>query len=325
MGVAGMRSDFENRGIETLIPNSVSRGAAIYGFEQATFGSVTTTVGARWDYRDLSVESDNVLGLTAQERDWQAVTGSAGVLWRIRKPVAVVANVARGFRAPAAPDLFANGFHEGTRAYERGNPSLAVETSLNTELGLRLDGSHISAEVTGFRNAIDDYIYLRPFGTGGRAFDSLAVAQGDAVLLGAEARAAWRATSWATATVSMDWVRGDNRTAGVPLTYVPPMRAVYGVTADRNSIWMLRKPYAKIGFESHGAQRRIDPRDVSTAGYTLVSLGIGGSVFTPRGLVVADIAVKNLTGTTYRDFMSRYKEFATGPGRGITLRLSTDF
>ena len=37
----------------------------------------------------------------------------------------------------AAPDLFANGFHEGTRAFERGDPDVGVETSLSPEDGAR--------------------------------------------------------------------------------------------------------------------------------------------------------------------------------------------
>jgi Outer membrane receptor proteins, mostly Fe transport len=48
--------------------------------------------------------------------------------------VALVLNVGRGFRAPSSFDLFSNGVHEGTVAFERGNPNLNTEKSLNTDL-----------------------------------------------------------------------------------------------------------------------------------------------------------------------------------------------
>ena len=73
-------------------------------------------------------------------------------------------SVARGFRAPAAPDLFANGFHEGTRAFERGDPSLDVETSLNTDVGVRIatgDERMVSRAVPGFE-IVPRELFKRP-------------------------------------------------------------------------------------------------------------------------------------------------------------------
>ena len=109
--------------------------------------------------------------------------------------MALVVNVARGFRAPSAPDLFANGFHEGTRAFERGDPNLRVETSVNTDIGVRVSTHDLTAEATTFLNRVADYIYLRPFGMGGGALDSMQVVQGDARLAGFEGRLAYRPVS----------------------------------------------------------------------------------------------------------------------------------
>ena len=75
-----------------------------------------------------------------------------------------------------------------------------METSLNTELGVRVTATTLSAELTGYVNRVHDYIYLRPFGNGGGAFDSLQVVQGEARLVGAEGRAAWRPAAGARST-----------------------------------------------------------------------------------------------------------------------------
>src|SRR5688572_14226575 len=232
IGVSGMTSAFENLGTKTLIPSSDTRNAAVYAFEQAELGRWKATVGARYDWRSLATDGNSSIGVQAQSRSFSAVTGSAGLLYKLAEPVNLVFNVARGFRAPAAPDLFANGFHEGTRAFERGNPDVGVETSLNTELGVRVATSNLTAEASGFVNRVDDYVYLRPFGTSGGAFDSLQVVQGNARLAGVEARVAYRPLEFLTLQASGDYVRGQNLSAAVPLTFIPPLRLLYGVRLE---------------------------------------------------------------------------------------------
>jgi iron complex outermembrane receptor protein len=322
LGVSAMTSRFANRGSRTLIPSSDTRTGAVYAFEQAERGRWRATLGARVDLRTLATDGDPRIGVAAQRRDFSAVTGSAGVLYKLSEPVALVANVARGFRAPAAPDLWANGFHEGTRAFEHGDPDLAVETSLNTEAGVRVTASALSAELTGYVNRVADYIYLRPFGGGGRALDSLQVVQGDARLVGIEGRAAYRPLSWATLQLSGDWVRGDNRTARVPLTFIPPPRLIGGVRLERERPWHgLHGAYLTASAEHDARQGRLDPRDVAPPGYTLASIGAGASRVLPRGPLTLDLSVRNLLDVRHRSFMSRYKEFADGPGRAVTVRL----
>jgi iron complex outermembrane receptor protein len=321
LGVSGMTSRFRNRGSRTLIPGSDSRTAALYAFEQAELGRWRVTVGARLDHRTLATDGDTTIGVEPQRRAFPAVTGSAGVLYRLSAPVALVANVARGFRAPAAPDLWANGFHEGTRAFERGAPDLDVETSLNTEAGIRVNASALTAELTGFVNRVRDYIYLRPFGTGA-LFDSLQVVQGDARLVGLEGRAAYRPLAFLTLQLSGDWVRGDNVSADVPLTFIPPPRLLYGARLERERPWRgLRALYLTASAESNARQSRVDPRDVAPPGYTITSLGVGATRLLPRGPFTVDLSARNLFDVRYRSFMSRYKAYADAPGRAVVVRV----
>jgi iron complex outermembrane receptor protein len=328
LGVSAMTSGFRNQGSKTLIPDSDTRNVAAFAFEQAELagGRLQATAGARFDHRTLDTDGDARIGIGAQHRRFDAVTGSAGLLWRVTTPLALVANVARGFRAPAAPDLLANGFHEGTRAFERGDPDLEVETSLNTELGVRVTATTLSAELTGYVNRVHDYIYLRPFGDGGRAFDSLQVVQGEARLVGAEGRAAWRPASWVTLQLSGDLVRGQNLSADVPLTFIPPPRVIYAVRLEREQWrgWM-RTPYVTLSAESNARQTRLDPRDVGPPGYTVTSLSTGFTRLTARGAATIDLSVRNALDVHYRSFMSRYKEYALGPGRAVVVRVSTAF
>ncbi len=326
LGVFALDSRFEKRGTETLIPNSRSQNVALYALEHIERGRWRGTLGARWDRRELAVEDDAVLGLSAQAQRHEAVTGSVGVSYRLTEWSSLVATVGRGFRAPAAPDLFANGFHEGTRAFERGNPTLRVETSLNTDLGFRVEHARVTGEVSVFNNAIDDFIYLRPFGTGGAAFDSLEVVQGNAVLRGVEGRVAVRTLPWLTLQAAGDLVHGTNTAVDVPLTFVPPPRMQLGARAERATLGAaLLRPWLSVQVEQNWRQTRLDPRDVAPPGYALWQLGAGGTMLAGSRVLVLDLAVRNLFDTRYRSFMSRYKEFADGPGRAVVLRVTTEF
>lgn len=324
LGASAMTSRFANRGSKTLIPDSDTRTAAVYAFEQAEVGRWRLAAGGRYDWRTLETAGNAGIGVPADARRFGALTGSAGVLYRLTGPVALVGNVARGFRAPAAPDLYANGFHEGTRAFERGDPALKVETSLNTELGVRVDAASLTAEATGYVNRVNDYIYLRPFGAGGGAFDSLQVVQGDARLAGVEGRVAYRPASFVTLQASGDYVRGQNTAARVPLTFIPPLRLLYGVRLEAEGRrGALAAPYLSVQVETNARQTRLDPRDLGPPGYTLLHLGGGFTHPMPRGTLAVDLGVRNALDARYRGFLSRYKAYALGPGRAVVLRVST--
>jgi outer membrane receptor protein involved in Fe transport len=324
LGVSGMTSRFANRGTETLIPDSDTRSAAVYALEEAELGRWRLTLGGRYDHRTLATAGDARIGVPAQRRRFGAATASAGALYRVAEPVALVLSVARGFRAPAAPDLYANGFHEGTRAFERGDPSLDVETSLNTDVGVRVTASALTAELTGFVNRVSDYIYLRPFGSGGAAFDSLQVVQGDARLVGVEGRLAYRPLRLVTLQLSGDYVRGQNLTAAVPLTFIPPLRVIYGVRLEPPAAHGgAPAPYLSLTAETNARQTRLDPRDVGTPGYTVANVSAGVSRLTRRGPLAVDVTLRNALDAEYRSFMSRYKEFALAPGRTLVVKVTT--
>ena len=192
VGGAYFHNQFEKFGEESLIPDTRTRNGALFVFEQADLDRWHLAAGARYDNRRLEVpEDDAELGVTAQERSWSAATGTVGVLYRLGDPYAVAFNLGRGFRAPSSFDLFARGVHEGTVAFEVGNPNLKTESSLNTDLALRIQSSRVRAEFGGYVNTIKDYIYTRPTGTfdPGSGFEIFETVQGDARFAGGEAQA----------------------------------------------------------------------------------------------------------------------------------------
>ena len=319
-GVSFFDSDFTKFGRETLIPSSTTRSVAGYLFEQAELGSLLLSAGLRFDARTLQASADTVLQIGDEQRSWRAVTGNAGVLYRVSQPLALVLNIGRGFRAPSASDLFSNGYHEGTRAFERGDPSLGVESSLNIDLAVRAQNSVLNAEAGIFANRIRDYIYLKPLGS----LDTLLHASGDALLTGVEAYADYVPAGVLALRATVDYTTGRNTTIGVPLTMIPPARATFRVQLQPQGRGALRRPYAALTWEANAPQRRLHPGDVGTAGYGLAHAGAGVTLTRGNRVATVDIVARNLFDRRYRNFMSAYKTVADAPGRGVAIRVAVD-
>jgi iron complex outermembrane receptor protein len=333
VGVSGYRVRFTKFGEETLIPNTTSDNVGAYAFEQADAGHWTFSFGGRFDYRSLDVADDQVIGVTAQTRTYNSVTGNVGVLYHVSEPVALVLNVGRGFRAPSSFDLFANGVHEGTVAFERGNPALATEKSLNTDLALRVQNRTVSFEVGGFVNLVQDFIFTVPSGTVDPAsgFEIYDVTQGDAQLAGFESAMEVHPTRFLHLQATADYVRGQNTTSNQPLPNIPPFRATYTARLEGGRIGALTGCYLFLGGETNTRQTRLDPSEAQFfasafegAGYqsqafTLVNVGAGFALPLGQRDVRVDLSLRNALNQRYADFLSRIKTNALDPGQGRNL------
>ncbi|HEV8151255.1 MAG TPA: TonB-dependent receptor [Gemmatimonadales bacterium] len=341
VGVSGLRNRFSKFGTETLIPNSTAYTLGAYVFEQLEAGRWIFSFGARADHRHLDVEDDAELGVQAQTRNWNSLTGNLGALFHVTEPVALVLNVGRGYRAPSSFDLFSNGVHEGTVAFEHGNPSLKNETSLNTDLALRVQSSKVFLELGGFANFIEDFIYSVPTGTTDpeSGFEIFDVTQGNARLAGFEASLQYHPIAALHFQGTADYTNGQNTSTGNPLPLIPPFRATYSLRFEGRSRGSLSNPYLLVGGESNGKQTRMDPAEAAfyaeafdgagyqSKAYTLANAGAGLGILAGSGVVRLDLTLRNAFNQRYANYLSRIKTTAIDPGMGrnLTLKLSTDF
>jgi len=327
IGISGLRNSFEKFGEETLIPDNAYNNLGLYAFEQAELGRWNLSLGGRYDYRRLTVEDDAELGVTAQRRTWNSVTGNLGALYRVAEPVALVFNLGRGYRAPTAFDLFSNGVHEGTVRFERGDSTLENETSINTDLALRVQTSHLTAELGGFANYIDNFIFPDPTGEldPESGFQIFQIGQGNARLTGFEAAMEYHATTWLHLRGTADYTRGQNTSTDTPLPFIPAFRATYSIKLEGGDQGRFQHTYFSIGGESNARQTHLDPEDFAPEGYTLVNLGAG--VVLPMGerTLALDVQLRNAFDKEYASFLSRYKTYALDPGRNFVVRLSAAF
>ncbi len=327
LGVSGLVNDATKSGEETLVPSSSHNSLGLYAFEQTEAGRWNLSFGARFEYRHLDVEEDDDLGVEAQSRSWSALTGSLGALYRVSDQVALVSNLGSGFRAPSTFELFANGEHPGSNRFERGDPTLKNETSLNADLAVRVQSSRVRAELGGFVNRVQNYIYPNPTAgfdpeSGLQIFD---IVQGNAVLGGFEAAAEYHPGEHVHLRSTADYVVGQNTTADQPLAFIPPFRVALGVRLEGTDRGALHAPYVDLSTETYARQGRPDPDEFAPDGYTLVHLGAGVAVPVGGSELHLDLTVRNLFDTAYASFLSRYKRYALDPGRSLALRASVRF
>ncbi len=327
LGVSGLSQTNDTRGRIPLVPDARVRSGAVFAFEQAARGRVSLLVGGRVDVRRLTADSNATLGVPSQTRDYTALSGNVGIVYRPAGAAALTANLGRAWRAPTLFELFSNGPHLGEARYEIGDRGLKPEAGTNLDVAVRWQGGRVRAELAGYRNAIGRFIDITPTDSFVHVTptDSLRVyryQQANARLLGGEAGVEVEVAAPLTVRARADAVRGTNRTTGEPLPLIPPARGALGAELHGAGLGWADRAYVGAEAEFATRQTRLNPLDIATGGYTLLnfSAGLEGPLLGRDAHI--DLAVRNVTNVSYRSFLSRYKEFALDPGRNITLRVS---
>ena len=325
VGVSGMWQGNDSRGPIFLVPSATISSSAIYGLEDLELGRhVRILAGGRVEGRSLETDANSQLQLASHARTWSAAVGHGGIVISPIASLALVADVGMGWRAPTLFDLYSNGPHLAEARYEIGDPSLQKEKSVNMDVSARWSSSRLHAEVTGFRNAIDDFIYVQPTAQTINGLQVFRHVAADAELRGGEALIEANVTEPLTLRLQHDFVRGERQLDKSPLPLMPAPRTIAGAELRSSHLKFAKRAMIGIEVENVQKQTRLDPDDFPTDGYSLINLDteierrIG-----PRDYRI-DLDVRNLGNVEYRDFLSRYKQFAASPGINVVLRVGTD-
>ena len=125
----------------------------VYGLAQVSLENGSALIGMRYDSRSITSERGSA--------DFSNFNGSIG-LKKDYNNSSIRLNLGSGYRAPNLIELFADGIHEGTFRYEKGNPNLEAETSFQSEISLDMMNEDSSLAFDVFFNDISNYIYITP-------------------------------------------------------------------------------------------------------------------------------------------------------------------
>ncbi len=276
-GVVGLQTEsgrFSAVGEEAFAPFSSTRSKALFVHEERPTDWGQFTAGARWE--SVQVESlgnpelvrfDEGIGT----QKFTPFSVAAGAVFKLSPTWSLTGNAAVTQRAPKDYELFANGPHLATNAWEVGNKNLGLEKSKSLDAGVQWRSGPHSVNVTAFGSQFVNYIGLMNTQD---VEDGLPVQRYQGVKAqfhGLEASGRQRLLQ-NTSTLDLDWradtVQATNNRTGEPLPRIAPMRVgatlLYG-----QGLWS-----AKLGANWHAAQKRVPEGSVSTGAYTLVNASV---------------------------------------------------
>ena len=321
LGVQLSSRDFEARGAEAFVPPSETRTVAAFAYEEfAASDALRLQGGLRWERQDASSPATGV------ERADDAVSLSAGASWDATRCATVALAISRSVKLPNPEELFSNGPHAATGAYEVGDPALGSETALGFDLTTHLHGERYRASASLFTTGFADYIYERATGEVRDGLPVFAYVQDDARFSGFEAEAAFdvlegdgtREPHLAVELLG-DFVVARLTDDEEHLPRIPPLRLGAGLDFHQGRL------AARGSIRRTMRQDRTAPLEQPTPGFTMADASVSYRIFT--GAVFHDITLvgTNLLDSEARVHTSFLKEVAPLPGREIRLVYRVNF
>ena len=153
-GVTGgqfFNRNFAAVGPEAFLPPNETSQLGIFTLQEFALGGIGLEAAARYERTNVSTEAD--------ERSFNAFSLAFGASYNFSPDVKAGVNVSRAERAPSAEELFSNGPHVATQAFEVGDPNLRKEKSWGGEIYARAETRGLRLSASLFANRFDDYIF----------------------------------------------------------------------------------------------------------------------------------------------------------------------
>ncbi|WP_240126704.1 TonB-dependent receptor [Thermomonas alba] len=157
LGTQLSASTFLAIGEEAFVPQTSTRAWGVFGVARRSWDGFQLDLGARVD----NVKSSPV---DAASRDFRPLSLSLAGGWKLSDAWKLTLNLDRAERAPVEEELFSDGPHIATLAYEIGNVGLRKEAANQLELGLQYQADWVEAKVSAYYNRFDNFIYLADTG-----------------------------------------------------------------------------------------------------------------------------------------------------------------
>ena len=233
-------------------------------------------------------------------------------------------------RLPTAQELFSNGPHGGTGAYEIGTSGLGRESSVGFEVSVRRRAGFLTGAVSAFVNRFRHYIFEQelprdsiPAASNPDGLKPFQFVARDAEFRGAEVELTFHLVEkngrHLHLDLNTDQVRAEQTTDHQPLPRMPPPHHTVRLSYE-DGRW-------SAGFETRRASRqnRRTAGESATPGHTLLNANLG--YLLPAGRVSYEffLRARNLGNVTAREATSFLKEFAPLPGRSINGGVRLNF
>ena len=321
--------DFSAIGEESFVPETKTHEYGLFALKEYSQGSWRFEVSGRYE-STAHTELDS-----GDKISFDAVSVTGGIGYTPMEGVFLGVTGLRTERAPQSEELFANGPHLATGAYEVGDPTLGKEIARGVEGTVRLGGDDISFTVNGYYTSYKGFIFQNNTGMfaelepedPGEDPEEIPIYQfqaTDATFKGFESQIKAELFHLGDFDIhgdaSVDYVRAtaDGSATG-DLPRIPPMSGIVGLEA-RTDLVKLRTE-----LEYAAKQNKVGEEELPTDGYTVGNFFMTLHPFKQASGVAVEFAALNFTNEEVRLHTSFLKDLAPLPGRNFRLSLKTTF
>jgi iron complex outermembrane receptor protein len=271
-GVWGWQTEqgrFSANGAEAFAPFSHTQTQALFAIEEFSAGKASFNVGVRREQvsvRSLGNPDPSVDRFELGIRKFSPQSYAIASSWQWLPDWRLSANLSRTERAPKDYELFANGPHIATAAWERGQSGLGLEKANSMDLTAKWQQGAHDIKLTAFQSHFGNFIGLLGSLEVEEALP-VQVYQGvRAKFSGFEASGQWRLMQ-SKGSLDLTWradsVRALNLNTNEDLPRIAPLR--FGASlVHASGPWS-----AHLGFDWHAAQNRVPQGSSTTPAFAL--------------------------------------------------------
>ncbi len=310
------RRDFDATGAEAFLGANTTSQIGLFALQEVELGgNVQIELAGRYEKTDVNSQ------LLSIDRSFDAISVAAGASIELAPFVRAGVNLSRSERAPSAEELYSDGPHIATQAFEIGDPSFGTERSIGGEAFVRVGRPNLTLSATMFYNRFDNFIYANATGAEEDGLPVFQYAQDDAehwgFELGAEAEVAQVGDVRFGLEGAADYVEVTIDQAGAA-PRIPPLRMRAGVQARTDTL------EGRVEAEHVFAQDRVADFETATDSFTMVNAAITWRPLGRDNPTSLTLSANNLFDVEARRHASFTKDFVPLAGRDIraTLRVS---
>jgi len=317
MGLQIRKRNFEAIGAEAFVPPTTTIQWGVFAVEEWDLDPMTLEFGARFDHQSVKNKTLNI------SRTFNNLSLSAGAALHPTEDSLIGLSLSRTKRAPTAEELFSNGPHLATSAFELGNVTLTDEKATSLELTLKQETDRVEVSVNIYHTWYDDFISEQFTGLRIEGLNVLEFQQRDARFYGAELDSSFLVVAhgdhnlWLK--ISGDIVRAEFTNTGGYLPRIPAQSATVGFDYD----------YGNFGASGHlrlvDDQSHLAENETPTKGYSEIDLDVQWRPYGEDHDLTLRLQGKNLTNADRRTHTSFLKDLLPMPGRNVKLSVTYGF
>jgi len=315
IGVQYRHRDFFAVGAEAYVPPNLTDQLAVFGLQEFGTGPFQVELAARAEFTEVEDQLNRI------ERSFDTVSGAVGFIYESDEALRAGVNLSRVERAPSAEELFSNGPHIATQAFEVGDPNLDVESAWGVEAFVRGRAGGAEFSLAVFNQWFDNYIYIQDTGLEEDELPVFVYLQQDADYFGIEGELTFPIFETGDVGLIAD-LRGSYIEAdlddGTNVPRIPPL-SLLGALELQSNAFDVRGEVQWFGEQDDTA-----PFETATDDFAFVNFLVSWRPLANNENVTVQLAADNVFDVTGRRHASFTKEFVPLPGRNIraSVRLS---